>query len=108
MRDVSVQHSRRATRRMLWIERLVDVDQLSACHEHLADPARAGPGQSGHENRWSFLRECTVGHYRPSFSRHPARIRLYRPAWIDRHALVTVAVNRQSAHWLPEPLFTHQ
>jgi len=27
---------------------------------------------------------------------------------MDRQALVTVLVNRQSAHWLAEPLFTHQ
>lgn len=45
---------------------------------------------------------------RGSGMRQRLRIRLYRPAWMDRHALVTALVNRQSAHWLAELLFTHQ
>src|SRR5437773_9226974 len=100
MRNVGVQHSRRPAGGVLWIERFVDIDELSACRKHFADPARTGPGQSGDENRRSFLSECAVGHLRTLF--------LYRPAWMDRHALLTVSLNRQFAHRLAELPFTHQ
>jgi hypothetical protein len=93
---------------MLRVERFVDVDELSARHEHFADPAGARPGQSGNENRWPFLSECTVGHYCTLFLAGTAKVPIYRSAWMDLHVLVTVSLNRQSWQALAELLFTHQ